>query len=146
MPFNPDVVVVEPGSFRILLIAQAKIEAEELGFDSQVKQYMCKTGCAVGLLAFPDRLVVYRNQFTGLSDDYIRLVGAFPSPRRWAAFDHRRTEFHFAKTVQDWLAALRTNATVSDAPIETQEALKEHVLPSLVKGEIQESCSRKTKT
>lgn len=136
MPFDPDIVVTQRDSCAPLLIAEAKVHEDVAGSESQLKQYMWEMSCPVGLLVFPHRLFVYRNDFTGYSDDSVRRFGPFTTPEDWRAFEHNGSESAFERTVQHWLERIQFNVGAADVPKSTRAALSEHVLPSLINGEI----------
>jgi hypothetical protein len=136
MPFNPDIVVTEPGSSHVLLIVEAKTSALASQSEPKLKRYMWEMSCPVGLFASPRSLVLYRNSFTGYSDDSIQNVGEFPSPRSWSAFSDNMSGAEFESRVQSWLESLRKNVKLADVSPDAREALTEYILPSLVNGEI----------
>src|SRR5271169_3940128 len=81
MAFTPDVIVTtdySPGTFA--LVAEAKgatANLDEAG--SQLKGYMLRTGCPVGVIFTPKVLRIYKYRFLGRTEDPIELVGDFPS-------------------------------------------------------------------
>jgi hypothetical protein len=135
MPFSPDIVVTEPGSSHVLLIVEAKTNEAPAQTEAKLKQYMWEMSCPVGLFASPRIIVLYRNRFTGYSNESVQKLGEFPSPPSWSVFEgHKSTEFE--TRVQNWLEKLSKNAKTAEIPKETREALWEYVLPSLMSGEI----------
>jgi hypothetical protein len=135
MPFNPDIVVTESGSSHVLLIVEAKTTESPQQTEAKLKRYMWEMSCPLGLFVSPRIIVLYRNWFTGYSNDSIQRLGEFPSPRSWVGFEERRSA-EFETLVQTWLEELRNNIRSAEMPKETREALLEYVLPSLVSGEI----------
>ena len=135
MPFDPDIVVRHRDSYVILLIAEAKLKENLFGSESQLKKYMWEMSCPVGLLVSPHRLFIFRNQFTGLSDDSVIRFGPFKTPEYWHTFT-KKSPFVFERTVQHWLESIQLNIGTADVPEPTRTALSEHVLPSLINGEI----------
>lgn len=91
MAFEPDIVVTDPDSVQVLLVAEAKTSAPTAESESGLKRYMWKMGCPVGLLVSPESIALYRNRFTGFSDDSIQKVGEFPSPSNWRRFARGRS-------------------------------------------------------
>ena len=136
MPFDPDIVVRQRDSHAILLIAEAKLQEDLAGSESQLKKYMWEMSCPVGLLVFPHHLFVFRNQFTGFSDDSVKRFGPFETPEYWHTVEPKKSESAFENTVQHWLEEIQFNIGAADVPKATRTALSEHVLPSLINGEI----------
>ncbi len=145
MPFNPDIVVTEPGSSRMLLIVEAKTNAPSSQSEPALKRYMWEMGCPIGLFVSPRIIVLYRNWFTGYSDDSIKKLGEFPSPHSWSVFERPKSGAEFETRVQSWLETLRKDAKEADIPQETSEALSEYVMPSLISGEIHAAGPRLTR-
>jgi hypothetical protein len=136
MAFNPDIVVTDPGSADVLLIVEAKTTSSWSQSERKLKQYMWEMSCPVGLFASPRTIVLYRNRFTGYSDDSVQKLGEYPSPRSWIPFEKRKSGAEFETRVQSWLERLRINLATEEVPRETKDALSEYVLPSLIKGEV----------
>jgi len=135
MPFDPDIVVTQRDSYLPLLIAETKVSEDLAGSESQLKKYLWEMSCPVGLLVFPRRLFVFRNQYTGYSDDSVQRFGPFETPSYWHAFENK-TESAFERTVQQWLERVQRNIGSADVPLPARDALSHHVLPSLINGEI----------
>jgi hypothetical protein len=145
MPFNPDIVVTEPGSSRVLLIVEAKTNASSSLSEPQLKRYMWEMSCPIGLFVSPRIIVLYRNWFTGYSDDSIKKLGEFASPSSWSVFARSKSGTEFETRVQSWLEKLSKDAGEADMPRETTEALREFVVPSLMSGEIHAAGPRLTR-
>lgn len=145
MAFQPDILVTESGSPHVLMIIESKLFEDKRESDSQLQRYMWEMSCPVGLLVFPRHLRIYRNRFTGYSDDSVQLIGSFPSPSTWQEFEERKSGFQFERAVQHWLETLRTNPDHAQVPPETQKALVEYVIPALISGEIQAAGPRTMK-
>jgi hypothetical protein len=144
MAFKPDILVTEAGSCLVLLIVETKPILDLRESDSQLKRYMWEISSPVGLLVFPRHLHIYRNRFTGYSDDSVQLIGTFPAPKAWQVFEERKSGFEFEIAVQRWLEEIQTNPALAQVPRETREALAEYILPSLISGEIQAAGPRVT--
>jgi len=136
MAFNPDIVVTESGSSHVLLIVEAKTNAPSSQSESELKRYMWEMSCPTGLFVSPRHIVLYRNVFTGYSDDSVKKLGEFVSPQSWRAFERRKSGIEFETRVQSWLETLKRDGKEPDLPQETREALSEYVVPSLMNGEI----------
>jgi hypothetical protein len=144
MAFNPDIVVTESGSSHVLLIIEAKTNASSSQSEPQLKRYMWEMSCPTGLLVSPRSIVLYRNLFTGYSDDSVKKLGEFASPQSWRVFERRKSGAEFETRVQSWLEKLRKDVKEPDLPQETREALSEYVVPSLINGEIHAAGPRLT--
>jgi hypothetical protein len=136
MAFNPDIVVIESGSSHVLLIVEAKTNASSSQSETQLKRYMWEMSCPIGLFVSPRSIVLYRNLFTGYSDDSVKKLGEFASPKSWRVFERPKSGAEFETRVQNWLEKLRKDAKEPDVPEEAREALSEYVVPSLLNGEI----------
>lgn len=136
MAFDPDIIVTQSDSCLPLLIAEVKLREDLPGSESQLKKYMWEMSCPVGLLVFPRRFFVYRNQYTGYSEDSVLRIGPFSTPDYLQTFEHTRSESVFQGAVQQWLETIRVSIGSEDASPGTREALSEHVIPSLINGEV----------
>jgi hypothetical protein len=137
MPFRPDIVVKELDSPQILLIVETKLKEDIKSSESQLKRYMWEMSCPLGLLVSPRELFLYKNRFTGYSEDSIQLVGSFSSPRSWASFEKDETSVGaFERTVQGWLEGIRSTSSYTEVPLETKRALADYIAPTLLRGEI----------
>src|ERR1700724_3501786 len=125
MPFHADIVVTEPESSRVLLIVEVKTNESHGRSEAQLKKYMWEMSCPVGLFASPRTIVLYRNSFTGYSNDSIQKLGEFPAPRNWSAFEGYRSG-EFETYVQTWLEKLSKNGNAAEIPKEHKEASSEN--------------------
>jgi hypothetical protein len=145
MAFNPDIVVTESGSSHVLLIVEAKTSASSLQSELQLKRYMWEMSCPTGLFVSPRSIVLYRNLFTGYSDDSVKRLGEFASPESWRVYEGSSSGgAEFETRVQSWLEKLRKDVREPDVPRETREALAEYVVPSFIDGEIHAAGPRLT--
>ena len=144
VPFNPDIVVTEPGSSHVLVIIEAKIGGSKPESEAQLKRYMWEMSCPTGLLVSPRSMALFRNWFTDYSSDSIKKLGEYPSPRSWGHLADRKSGAEFETRVQNWLESLRKGVGAGELPQETREALSEYVLPSLMNGEIHAAGPRLT--
>jgi hypothetical protein len=144
MAFNPDIVVTESGSSHVLLIVEAKTNASSSQSEPQLKRYMWEMSCPTGLFVSPTSIVLYRNVFTGYSDDSVKKLGEFTPPQSWRYFERLNSAAEFETHVQIWLEKLRNDFTEPGVPQETREALSEYVVPSLINGEIHAAGPRLT--
>lgn len=144
MPFNPDIVVTEPGSSHVLLIVEAKTNSSPSQSEPQLKRYLWEMSCPVGLFVSPKSIALYRNSFTGYSNDSIQKLGEYSSPLSWRAFESNRSGADFETFIQSWLEKLRKNVKAVELSEEAKEALSEFVMPSLLNGEIHAAGPRLT--
>jgi hypothetical protein len=144
MAFNPDIVVTESGSSHVLLIVEAKTNAPSSQSESQLKRYMWEMSCPTGLFVSPRSIVLYRNVFTGYSDDSVKKLGEFTPPQSWRTFERLTSAAEFETHVQIWLEKLRKDVKEPGVSQETSEALSEYVVPSLINGEIHAAGPRLT--
>jgi len=81
MAFVPDVIVTTDYSpATVGLVGEAKGATANLDESAlQLKQYMLRMGCPVGIILTPKVLRIYKNQFLGQAEDSIQVVGDFPS-------------------------------------------------------------------
>lgn len=137
MPFKPDILVTEPDSCMALLIVETKLYEDPGVSDAQLKRYMWQMSCPLGVIATPRTLFIYRNRFTGYSDDSVERIGEFGAPTEWIEFEERGSGSEFEAAVQRWLELLRVSPESAHVSRETRQALSESILPTLVAGQIQ---------
>lgn len=135
MPFDPDIVVTEPSSSHVLLIVEAKTRESIPESENQLRHYMWEMSCPVGLLVSPQRIILYRNLFTGYSDDSVQRVGAYSAPSSWSDYAGRNAGIEFERRVQSWLEGLK-NEKPSELTREAAGAFEQFVIPGLLQGEI----------
>jgi hypothetical protein len=137
MPFKPDILVTQSDSSLVLLIVETKLYQDPSDSGSQLKRYMWEMSCPLGIIASPRRLWIYRNRFTGYSDDSVEQIGSFAGPAKWIDFEKRNSETEFEIEVQRWLELLQVNPDSAQVSPDTRLALSESVLPALIGGQIQ---------
>jgi hypothetical protein len=70
MPFDPGIIVTDPDTSKIAMVAEVKTDARNLDTsERQLKRFMSGMGCPVGLLVTPRLLRLY--QYASLSEDSI---------------------------------------------------------------------------
>jgi hypothetical protein len=148
MKFAPDIVVTAEGSSRLLLIVEAKLRSRDRSQEeSQLKDYMLRMRCPIGLLVTPDEIVLYRDTYTAHSEDSVRRVGSYTAPKKWMRFKvvNQGTESpsaanidlaqRFEEDVKFWLEQLRTgSAEANQFSDEAKDALEDYVIPALSEG------------
>jgi hypothetical protein len=135
VPFDPDIVVTDPDSSHVLLIVEAKVRESMSESEPRLQHYMWEMSCPVGLLASPQTIVLYRNLFTGYSNDSIEKIGTFQSPSSWSFYEGPNAGVEFERRVQSWLEGLKNERT-SELSSEAAEAFAEFVIPYLLQGEV----------
>ena len=133
MPFYPDIVVTEQGSSNPLLVVEAKAVKATADAEAQLRHYMWEMSCPVGLLASPGEIAIFRNLFTGYSDDSIERAGVFPAPSSWSKY-RGQSGAEFELHVQRWLEDLTKRST--ELSQEATDALQQLVIPGLLNGDI----------
>jgi hypothetical protein len=132
MDFEPDVIVTEGGSPLIRMVVEAKLCLDDLKHaESALKRYMLGMGAPLGLIVSPTKFVIYRDRFTGFSDDSVELVGAFDVPETYFSRGSGTDPFAFQREVQAWLEEIASSQVIRDLSAEAREALAENVLPAL---------------
>src|SRR5262245_37850581 len=132
MPFEPDILVTAPDETSPALVAEVKFqliapaEAEE-----KLKRYMVRMRCPVGLLATPEKLLIYRDMYTGYDESSVERVGEFSmagvlDPDRKLALEaSSRPELHeflLEEAVQRWLEGLINESALRALPPGLREA------------------------
>jgi hypothetical protein len=149
MPFSPDIVVTTEDTPGMLMIVETKLSSQESSQDeSQLKSYMFRMRCPIGLFITPDEIVVYHDTYTSLSEQSVRRVGTFPAPKDWSVFKapHHGSDSPsvrdigraalFEEHVKSWLEQLRSSPSddINKIPDETRGALVDYVVPALTQG------------
>jgi len=139
MAFTPDVIVTTDYSpATIALAAEAKGVTASLDEAAlQLKRYMLRMGCAVGIIFTPQVLRIYKDRFIGRSEDSIELVGDFPSGELFKAGPPvAGAESAVESALIQWLDELAQtgDVQVSDSPL--RSAINEHILPAVVGGRV----------
>jgi len=160
MSFAPDIVVTAADSPRMLLIVETKLRSQDRTAEEfQLKSYMLHMRCPIGLFITPDEIVLYRDTYTAHSEQSVRKVGTFPSPKSWTVFrgPHHGTEgplfaktdlaLRFEENVKSWLEQLPSSRSTADTEFanDAREALDDYVLPALSQGVVRAGGPREEK-
>jgi len=139
MAFIPDVIVTADYSpATIGLVGEAKSATANLDEAAvQLKQYMLRMGCPVGIVFTPKVLRIYKNRFLGRAEDSIQMVGDFPSgelfkPRQAAAGAESAVE----SALVEWLEELAQTGQVTVSDPHLKSAIDEHILPVISGGRV----------
>jgi|ERR1035438_1907698 hypothetical protein len=134
MPFEPDIVVTNPGDSRVTLVVDAKIALPDLQqTELGLKIYMCLLQCPTGLLVTPDRMWLYQDRYTSRSPESVELVDSFNLKPVWE--DPPTQETRFETFVQHWLEDL-PGQPAEHLPKELRNAVREYILPAVVHGDV----------
>jgi len=139
MGFTPDVIVTtdySPGT--IALVAEAKGVAANLDEAArQLKEYMLRMGCPVGIIFTPQVLRIYKYRFLGRTQDSIELVGDFPSGELLETREPvAGTGSAFESTLFGWLDELANTGQVAVSDPRLESAINEHILPAVSGGRV----------
>src|SRR5882724_6153952 len=135
MAFHPDILVTTAELPRIALVVEAKVRIPDLDrTEQELKRYMVGMQCPVGLLVTPDRLWLYRDLYTGRSENSVQRVGEYDATALWGQTPPREP-LQFEIFVQQWLERL-TEQVARDLPYDLAEAVRDCVLPAVLSGEV----------
>ena len=139
MAFTPDVIVTTDYSpATIALAGEAKGAAANLDEAAlQLKEYMLRMRCPVGIIFTPHVLRIYKYRFLGRTQDSIELVGDFPSgelleTRGSVAGPESAVE----STLLGWLDELANTGQVAVSDQRLESAINEHILPAVSGGRV----------
>lgn len=139
----PDVLIVDRSSSRLLVCVEAKLRLQNRPeAEAQLKAYMRGTRCPVGILATPEWLQIFVDQYGTTASDSVSMIGPFdmtnvpgrPTPN--ARFDMDSREFAFEAAVQDWIERVGSKAYRASLPEALRDALDEYVASALFIGEV----------
>jgi len=135
MPFEPDILVTAPDypSIRVVVEAKTRLTNPERS-ENELKEYMVRMQCPVGVLITPDHLWLYRDSYTTRAPESIRRVGDYDVSKAWLQ-PPPTDGIRFEAFVQDWLENL-PNASTSSFPKDLREALREHIIPAITAGDV----------
>jgi hypothetical protein len=150
MPFSPDIIVTGEDSSRILLAAEVKLSSRSRkDGESQLKTYMLKMRCPIGLLVTPDVIEVFRDTYTAHSENSIEHVASLASPSAWKVFEKEPLlASRFEEAVRSWLEQIASSpsAYLGEASREAREAFTDYVLPALTEGVVRSTGPRESLT
>ncbi len=74
----PDIIVTSTDSPRVLIAVETKIAQKPTENSiQQLRHYMAKMSCPVGLLVLPEELYIFRNRYTGTDEKNIDEIGHY---------------------------------------------------------------------
>ena len=134
MAFEPDIVITGPEG--IMLVVEAKVSLQNLPRSEQeLKQYMVRMRCPIGLLITPEHMWLYRDFYTVDSVRSVQQVGEFDVAKLW----HQKPPAQgvaFEAFVQQWLEDLVAEYPNRELPKELNEALEQYILPAVATGDM----------
>lgn len=139
MAFTPDVIVTTDYSpATIGLVGEAKGVTANLDEAAvQLKQYMLRMGCPVGIIFTPKVLRIYKNRFLGRTEDSIQMVGDFPSGELFKARQPAAgAESAVESALVEWLEELAHTGQVGVSDPNLKSAIDEHMLPAISGGRV----------
>ena len=125
-----DIVVTSPTGHADLVV-EVKRSTDLERATVQVRNYMTKSGAAVGLVVGLDRLRILRETYRGQPS--IQVVGDYPIAQA-RGLQVSEDPLEFEERVQDWLEELLQTGDRADEPL--LAALREHVLPVIAEGTV----------
>jgi len=143
MASYPDILVTSPDSpLQILMAVEARLDREALeAAIQQLRHYMAKMSCPVGLLVLPEALYIFRNRYTGIEENAIEQIGRYQMSEAFQRFARASAEHGvkakgrlFESYVQRWLEHLPNSDDIEQLAPELKDALETHVLPALESG------------
>jgi hypothetical protein len=154
MPLGPDIVVTRPDSPDVLLAAEVKLgrsvpeistPSAPSGAEAQLKEYMVRSNCAVGMLVTIDSVRFYRNRYTRRDPFAVELVGQCRTEQLLGTLAGRISEAYLVERVERWLESLQRSA-IATWPAEVDEAIESSVIPAVLGGVVRAAGPRWRKT
>src|SRR6266496_2606970 len=134
MAFTPDVIVTTDYSpATIALVAEATNATASLDEAAlQLKRYMLQMGCPVGIIFTPQLLRIYKDRFTGRSEESIEVIGDFPSGELFKVWPPvAGTESAVESALFQWLDELAQTGDVRVSDPHLKSAIDENILPAV---------------
>jgi len=154
MASYPDILVTSSDSPQILMAVEARLDHKALeNAMHQLRHYMVKMNCPVGLLVLPDELYIYRNRYTGTDERAIEQVGQYHVGEAFRRFARVSTEHssqtkgrQFESYIQHWLEHLPKSDEMERLPANLKDALETHVVPALESGVVRAAGPREQRS
>jgi hypothetical protein len=135
MAFQPDIVVTSLDEPRVALVIEAKVHLPNLDrTEAQLKQYMVRMQCPIGMLITAERMWLYRDSYTTRTPDSIQRVGEYNIKSLWREPPPTEAAL-FESFVQRRLEDL-VDTPVEQLPSDLREALREYILPAIAAGDV----------
>src|SRR6476646_4331181 len=104
MAFQPDILITTPDG--MTLVVEAKVKLTNLERTEQdIKEYMIRMSCPIGLLITPDRMWLYRDFYTTRSSESVQRIGEYNASLLWQ-HPLPQAGAPFELFVQQWLEDL----------------------------------------
>jgi len=140
MPAQADIIVTSPDSTEVNLVVEAKLRFPDFAAaERQLKHYMLQIRCPLGILISPERLWIYRDQFTSNSEESIERLGEFataglvPFQPASSITDPKAAAAAFEDAVQDWLESLPSSNT-RGLERKLRSAIDHYIVPAIENG------------
>jgi hypothetical protein len=134
MAFEPDILITTPEG--IALVVEAKVSLQNLArSEDELKHYMVRMQCPIGLLITPEHMWLYRDFYTVDSATSVQRVGEFDVAKLW----HQKPPLQgaaFEGFVQQWLEDLVAEYPNRELPGELNEALGRYIVPAVATGDM----------
>jgi hypothetical protein len=131
--FQPDIFVKGPDG--LSLVVEAKTNIRNLSAtEEELKRYMVSMNCSTGALVTPERMWLYRDQFTSMDPESVQRIGEFEMAGAWQQ-QPPTDPASFELFVQQWLERLAYQATVNPPP-HLPEAIRNYIVPAVVGADI----------
>jgi hypothetical protein len=135
MAFQPDILVTSPDEPRVRLVIEAKVHLPNLDrTEAQLKQYMVRMQCPIGMLITPERMWLYRDSYTTRAPDSIQRIGEYNIKSLWREPPPTQGGL-FEVFVQHRLEDL-ANTPVHGLPTDLRDVLRDYVLPAITAGDM----------
>ena len=131
MPLQPSIVVTGPDSPKVLLVVNVQGSAADVtGAETDLKVYMARMSCPVGMLVTPEQARFYINRFTDYTPQTVELIGKCATIDLLGA-PEKVAEPYLEWFVQEWLEDLSGGARRS-WPSTVREAILFSVIPMVM--------------
>ncbi|MDP8982341.1 MAG: hypothetical protein M3O35_17320 [Acidobacteriota bacterium] len=148
MPVWPDIVVTKPDSPEVLLAIEVNADiAGAYAAEAEIKDYMIRQSCPIGMLVTPENTFFFRNRYTGYESETVLKIGQCntselldPRPEKGPL-----PEAHLVRGIEQWLERLRAGSRRSWPP-SAFEAIESYVLPVVTGGVIRAAGPRWRRT
>jgi len=147
MPVWPEIVVTKPDSPEVLFAVEVKAGSGDLAVaETQLKDYMVRQSCPVGMLVAPEDTLFFRNLYTGYEADTVRKVAACRTDELLGDMGQAvNVESYLVLRVEQWLEKLPDGGRRSWPP-SAQEVIESLVLPAVAGGTIRATGPRWRRT
>lgn len=150
--FKPDIVIIDQASKRPLVVIEAKLrirEGDEARIQEQLARYMVAARCPIGVLASPDRLLIFEDRLRTatpesieqVADIDLRNVMGTPATSMSAAGSDALA---FERALRNWFEKLAIDSYRDTLPQDLREQVEQYLMPSVITGEVRTTGPRWT--